>query len=202
MAPTSERRSVVLVVGGPEDAVSDLRRCLDPGRFEVRRHDDGTARTADVVVVVDFDQAPITDPARATAPVLALTRRNVPEEAERALRAGALDVLPIPFIAGEVAARVANALRLATAEGDLAARNAELAAWAARAGHDLTTPLAIIGGMAETLEAAWDRHSETDRARFLASIRNQARRATAMLDELLAMASKGPDSPASGDGGH
>lgn len=76
-----------------------------------------------------------------------------------------------------------------TAEDRLRARNAELGAWAARAGHDLMTPLAVISGMAETLEASWDRLSEADRARLLASIRNQAGRATAMLHEILALAS-------------
>ena len=75
-------------------------------------------------------------------------------------------------------------------EGDarLAARNAALAAWAQRARHDMKSPLAVISGMAETLEAAWDRLSPEDRARMLASIRNQAARASAMVDEAVALA--------------
>ncbi|MEO5680392.1 MAG: histidine kinase dimerization/phospho-acceptor domain-containing protein [Acidimicrobiales bacterium] len=81
------------------------------------------------------------------------------------------------------------------AEAAGAARDAELAAWADRWGHDLMTPLAVISGMAETLEAAWDRLSATDRARLLASIRNQAARAMAMLEEGLAIARPAPPSP-------
>jgi K+-sensing histidine kinase KdpD len=73
------------------------------------------------------------------------------------------------------------------AEARLRARNAELAAWADRAGHDLMTPLAIISGMAETLDGAWERLDATDRARLLTSIRTQASRATAMLEEVLAL---------------
>jgi signal transduction histidine kinase len=73
-------------------------------------------------------------------------------------------------------------------EDDLRARSAELAAWAERAGHDLKSPLAVISGMAETLEGAWDRLSPEDRSRMLASIRNQAARASAMVDEALALA--------------
>jgi signal transduction histidine kinase len=70
----------------------------------------------------------------------------------------------------------------------LRARDAELAAWAQRAGHDLRSPLAVISGMAETLEAAWDRLSPEDRARMLASIKNQAARALAMVDEAVTLA--------------
>ncbi len=73
-------------------------------------------------------------------------------------------------------------------EARLKARNAELAAWADRAGHDLRTPLAVISGMAETLEAAWDRLGVEDRARMLASIRNQAAKAMAMVDEAVTLA--------------
>jgi hypothetical protein len=66
--------------------------------------------------------------------------------------------------------------------------DAELAAWAHRSHHDLMTPLAVISGMAETLEGAWDRLPEADRTRLLGAIRNQAARATTMLDEAFAMA--------------
>ena len=80
------------------------------------------------------------------------------------------------------------------AEAALRARNAELAAWAARANHDLRSPLAVISGMAETLEAAWDRLAPDDRARMLASIRNQAAKAMAMVDEAVALA-RGHEAP-------
>ena len=75
-------------------------------------------------------------------------------------------------------------------EARLRARNAELAAWAERADHDLRSPLAVISGMAETLEVAWDRLPVDDRARMLASIRNQAARASAMVDAAVALARK------------
>jgi signal transduction histidine kinase len=77
---------------------------------------------------------------------------------------------------------------LSDGDARLLARNAELAAWADRAGHDLRTPLAVISGMAETLEAAWDRLGAEDRGRMLASIRNQAAKAAAMVDEAVALA--------------
>jgi signal transduction histidine kinase len=79
-------------------------------------------------------------------------------------------------------------------EARLRARDAELAAWAQRAGHDLRSPLAVISGMAETLEAAWDRLGPEDRARMLAAIKNQAARALAMVDEAVALA-RGGDPP-------
>jgi signal transduction histidine kinase len=66
--------------------------------------------------------------------------------------------------------------------------DAELSAWAHRSHHDLMTPLAVISGMAETLEAAWERLPEADRARLLGAIRNQATRATTMLDDVFAVA--------------
>ena len=76
-------------------------------------------------------------------------------------------------------------------EAQLRARDAELAAWAERAGHDLRSPLAVISGMAETLEAAWDRLGPEDRARMLAAIKNQAARALAMVDEAVTLARGG-----------
>jgi hypothetical protein len=51
--------------------------------------------------------------------------------------------------------------------------------------------------MAETLEASWDRLGPDDRDRLLASIRNQAARATGMLDEIIGLARGAP--PTTGD---
>ena len=62
----------------------------------------------------------------------------------------------------------------------------ELAAWADRFSHDLRSPLAVISGMAETLERAWDRLPESDRAAMLSSIRTQATKAVTILDDRLA----------------
>ena len=61
----------------------------------------------------------------------------------------------------------------------------ELAAWADRFAHDLRGPLTVISGMAETLERAWDRLPETDRAEMLSSIRAQAAKAVTLLDDRL-----------------
>lgn len=185
MAPTPARRHVVLVLTGSATTVEDLRRVLDPLAVDVR--DDGAAGPPDVVVV-DLDRVGALDPELGGLPVLALVRRDAPEEVPWAMAAGALDVLAVPLADAEVAARVLLAARLSEGEARLHARNAELAAWAARAGHDLMTPLAVISGMAETLEASWDRLAEADRARLLASIQNQAARARAMLEEALALA--------------
>lgn len=77
-----------------------------------------------------------------------------------------------------------EAARLAAAEG----RVAELEAWAARASHDLATPLAVISMMAETMHASWDRLDVRDRERLLGSIQNQATKAREMLDEAIALA--------------
>ncbi len=63
-----------------------------------------------------------------------------------------------------------------------------VAAWVRRAGHDLRTPLAVISGMAETLQTSWDRLAEADRTRLLTSIQTQAARAVALLDEGVALA--------------
>jgi len=88
----------------------------------------------------------------------------------------------------EALPRAQGAGRRPGADARLSARNAELAAWADRAGHDLRSPLAVISGMAETLEAAWDRLGAEDRARMLASIRAQAARAMTLVDEAVALA--------------
>lgn len=188
MAPTPARPSVVEVVGASGDVVDDLRRLLGVDAVHVRAEADrrSPAGPPDVVVAHLERLADLDGPDG--VPVLALVRREAPEELRRAFAAGAADVLPVPLVGAEVGARVAAAARVARAEARLRARNAELVAWAERAGHDLMTPLAVIGGMAETLEAAWDRLAEPDRARLLASIRNQVAKATAMLDEALALA--------------
>ncbi len=89
---------------------------------------------------------------------------------------------------------------LSDGEARLRARNAELAAWAERADHDLKSPLAVISGMAETLEVAWDRLSADDRARMLASIKNQAARAVVMIDEAVALARKPEPAGSEGKG--
>jgi len=144
------------------------------------------------VVVVDLERLAALGQELLGRPVLALVRRDSPEDVLKAHAAGALDVLALPLVGADVAGRVAAAVRLAQAEARLASRNEELAAWGDRAGHDLMTPLAVISGMAETLEAAWERLAPTDRASLLASIRNQAVRATEMIDEALTLARRPP----------
>jgi len=185
----------VLVVAGSA-AADDLRRALGPDDIEVhaapRKGVGPTAREPDVVVV-GLEVPTGLDDRLMGLPVLTLVRRDSPEDLTKALAAGAFDVLAVPLIAEEAKARVAAAARLSAAESSLAARNAELEAWADRTGHDLMTPLAVISGMAETLEAAWERLATSDRASLLASIRNQAARATKMLDEAIAIARPGPD---------
>lgn len=81
--------------------------------------------------------------------------------------------------------------------------DAELSAWAHRVHHDLLTPLAVISGMAETLEQSWERLAEADRTRLLSAIRNQSGRATTLLDDAFATVRRlaGEASDASPDGG-
>lgn len=81
---------------------------------------------------------------------------------------------------------VADAARASAPNPDVRPTDAELSAWAHRAHHDLLTPLAVISGMAETLEQSWERLAETDRTRLLSAIRNQSERATTLLDEAFA----------------
>ena len=193
MASPPDQRTLVVVVPGSGPVVDELRRLLPDG-FEVRGAgggDDPATPLAAAVVVVVVDAATTPLPG-GPAPVLAVVARAAHGGAVGPPPAGALDVLPHPFDGSEVRSRIAAATRLASAEARLAARNASLAAWADRAGHDLTTPLAVISGMAETLEAAWDRLAEADRARLLGSIRNQAAKAMAMLDEGVALARDQP----------
>ncbi len=105
------------------------------------------------------------------------------------------DVIRPNLVAGGRGLHQYRSAMAGPSEGEaLRARNAELTAWAERAGHDLRTPLAVISGMAETLEAAWDRLSPDDRGRMLASIRNQAAKAMAMVDEAVTLA-RGADPP-------
>jgi len=200
MARIPERPALVLVVARSGTVAHDLRRFLAAGAFEVRSalpaEPAGAGAAESVgekphVVVFDLSQRLDLRGDLVDVPTLAIVRRGSTDDLTAALDAGALDVLPLPFIAAEVQGRVATAARVASAEARLATRNAELAAWAERAGHDLMTPLAVISGMAETLDAAWDRLGEADRARLLASIRNQAGKAMAMLDEGVAVARQG-----------
>ena len=194
MGSAPQRRTVV-AVAGPAELVAELRSLVDPAAYEVRSAegaDDGAAGPG--VVVADLDRAGGLDAALRAVPVLAVVRRDAPEDSERAMKAGVLDVLAVPFEAPVVRARLAVVAQLSAARQDLGARNAELATWAQRAGHDLRSPLAVISGMAETLEAAWDRLPEPDRARMLASIRNQAARALALVDEGVALAGAAPAS--------
>jgi len=199
MTPTPEGPAIVMVLPGPRAWIDDLRELLDERTVTVSAPGGDSPRPGDPspdVVVVDAQVAPALDPALRGIPVLAVVGRGSPDEVSRALDAGALDVLAFPFDGSEVAARVAAAARVARAESRLRARNAELTSWADRAGHDLMTPLAIISGMAETLEGGWDRLAAPDRLRLVGSIRNQAARAMAMLDEAVALARRDPPPPA------
>jgi len=199
MTPTPERLAIVLVLPGSRTWADDLCGILDERTIVVWTAEHPSPRPGDAspdVVVVDFRDAPSLDPGLEGIPVLAVVGRGSPEEASRAVGAGALDILAFPFDGSEVAARMAIATRLGRAESRLRARSAELTSWADRAGHDLMTPLAVISGMAETLEGAWDRLAAPDRLRLVGSIRNQAARAMAMLDEAVALARRDPPPPA------
>jgi signal transduction histidine kinase len=194
MAGALGRRTIVEVVGGSGTVADELSRLLDLTVVEVRGEAEVDAGPAPPdVVVADLDHLALLGAGPRSVPVLALVRRDRPDEVRRAISSGASDVLPVPLVEEEVRARVAGLARVSTAEARLRARNAELLAWAERGAHDLMTPLAVIGGMAETLEAAWDRLSEPDRGRLLGSIRNQVAKATRMLDEAFALARQAPE---------
>lgn len=189
MAPRAERRTTVLVVAGSR-VTDELRLLLDEGSTRVLAAEgcsteaegtSGAEGPADVVVV---ELPLLAGVDRCRAPMLALIRRDSTEDLATALEAGALDVVGVPLVALEVVGRVAMAARLGRAERRLA----QVEAWAGRAAHDLASPLAVISMVAETLHDSWDRLEEADRGRLLASIRNQAARSRAMLDEAGAVA--------------
>jgi signal transduction histidine kinase len=176
-----------------DGVADDLRSALAPTSVVVRPAGTSGSPAAPDVVVVDLERAAGVDAAWPGVPVLALVGRDSSSDVAAAFAAGATDVLALPLEPSVVAARVAMAARLAAAEGGQVSRAAELTAWADRASHDLRTPLAVISGMAETLEAAWDRLAVDDRARMLGSIRNQAAKAMAMVDEAVSLARGAPD---------
>ena len=202
MAGTAARRTIVEVVGASGTVLDELSRLLDLTAVEVRSEAEADGPGGPDVLVADLDHLAVVGAGSPSVPVLALVRRDQAEEVRRAISNGATDVLPVPLVEEEVRARLEGLARVAAAEARLRARNAELSAWADRGAHDLMNPLAVIGGMAETLEAAWDRLSEPDRGRLLASIRNQVAKATKMLDEAFALARQAPtEAPSRPDSG-
>lgn len=75
--------------------------------------------------------------------------------------------------------------RLSDAFGRLSAEEARTRAFAADASHELRTPLAAVQGSLEVLERAGD--DPAIRARLLANVRRETRRAARLVDDLLTL---------------
>ena len=127
-------------------------------------------------------------PDLAGVPVLLLTGHSDATQIVAGLERGAHDYLAKPFQAAELAARVGAALRTADLYARLARRNAELDRFAAKAAHDLKSPLTIIKGTADILEMGWDRFDPETRAVQLKAMARASVRAGAMVDDLLTLA--------------
>lgn len=127
------------------------------------------------------------DASLSTIPVVVLSGRTDTSDVVAALESGAHDYLTKPFAPAELAARVAAATRTKAAQDELRQRSDELEAFATRASHDLKSPLAIIKGMAEVLEAE-GRLTDDQRADLLRRITVAAARAARMVDDLLTLA--------------
>ena len=127
-------------------------------------------------------------PTLRTIPVILLTAQGGSDALVAGLDRGAHDYLTKPFEPAELAARVGAALRTAQLLGRLDRRNQELDHFAAKAAHDLKSPLTVIKGGAEVLRMGWHRLPESTRNDQLAAMSRAAHRAATMIDDLLALA--------------
>jgi signal transduction histidine kinase len=147
------------------------------------------------------------DPAHRNIPIIMVTAQSDREARLAALEAGAEEFLTKPVDRAELWLRVRNLLRLkelgdllernhSNLEAQVRARTAELLvaneaiqAFTAAAAHDLRTPLTSIIGFSTLLTKNWETFSEESRRRFVASIDRQSHNMSALVDDLLALAS-------------
>ncbi len=129
------------------------------------------------------------DPRTASIPLILLSARAGEEATVEGLTAGANDYLAKPFSARELLARVEGNVRTAQARQDLDA-------FAGRIAHDLKnllSPLAMIGAQVKTVP---DERSQRAGAR----LERLTRRATNLLDGMLAFARAGQSDPETAQG--
>jgi signal transduction histidine kinase len=96
-------------------------------------------------------------------------------------------------VVGEDVPLVLAALRPESGQRAMLSRMEDLEAFAGRASHDLKTPLAVMGGTAQTLLRAWDRLPEEKRTMLLEAMAGQADKAAAMVNDLIALARTDPE---------
>jgi two-component system, sensor histidine kinase and response regulator len=195
---------LVLVADDSASVRAVVRRALEAKGCAVQEVEDGLkvfealAERRPDVVLLDVEMPGLDgfsvldrmrgDPELDNIPVILLTGRTERESLVSALERGAHDYLTKPFEPEEVAARVRAALRTVTLLQELHRRNSELDLFAAKAAHDLKSPLTVIKGGADVLQHGWDRLTEDVRNGQLAAISRAASRAATMVDKLLALA--------------
>lgn len=194
----------ILIADDSRSVRAVVRGALGPSGCEVAEAEDGRqaldamfSRRPDVVLL-DVEM-PVLDgfgvleemrrtPGLRTIPVILLTAQSGRDAMVAGLGRGAHDYLTKPFEPAELAARVGAALRIAQLLERLDRRNQELDHFAAKAAHDLKSPLTVIKGGADVLRTGWDRLPDSVRNEQLTAMGRAAQRAASMVDDLLALA--------------
>ncbi|GAC1588064.1 MAG: hypothetical protein NVS3B21_03490 [Acidimicrobiales bacterium] len=203
MAPPSPP-AVILIADDSAVVRHVVRSALEEHGHEIIEAVDGQAALDELadrrpdVILLDIEMPRLdglstldriqASPDLAGVPVLLLTGHSDATQIVSGLERGAHDYLAKPFQAAELAARVGAALRMARLYARLARRNAELDHFAAKAAHDLKSPLTVIKGNADILEMGWDRLDPQTRAEQLKAMARASVRAGAMVDDLLTLA--------------
>jgi signal transduction histidine kinase len=124
-------------------------------------------------------------------PVLFLSARGTPEDKVLGLAAGAVDYLAKPFDPAELVARCRAALR--TQEHARARARQELEEFKSEVlallGHELRTPLSLVLGYAELLQARGEQLSHRHLETFVREIAAGSQRLARVLEDVLLLAS-------------
>lgn len=201
---TSKSPALILVADDSAVVRHVVRSALEAEGHEVIEAEDGQAALESLVerrpdvILLDIEMPRLDGlstldriaevPALDGVPVILLTGHSDAAQVVTGLQRGAHDYLTKPFESAELAARVGAAVRTIRLQDRLARRNRELDHFAAKAAHDLKSPLAVIKGGADILAMAWDRVDAETRNEQLDAIARSAARAAAMVDDLLTLA--------------
>lgn len=124
-------------------------------------------------------------------PVLFLSARGTPEDKVLGLATGGVDYLAKPFDPAELVARCRAALR--TQEHARARAHQELEAFKSEVlallGHELRTPLSLVLGYAELLQARGETLSQRHLETFVSEIAAGSQRLARVLEDVLLLAS-------------
>ena len=114
------------------------------------------------------------------------------EDAEFKLKAfasGGDDYLTKPFQIDEAIARINNHLKKTQAVRRMNHQINELEAYSSTVAHDIKNPLNLMQGFADQLLDNWDIYAEKDKKYILKVISRNSSKASAIVDELLALSS-------------